>query len=128
MNQPTNSQSPSGKLSSETASAWVLRIGVASSVIVMLIGIGFSFAHGMISVQRMQSDGFEYRLNKICHGIASGSGKSIVEAGIYLLVLTPIMRVFTSMVLFAVVQRDWVYFIITFVVLLLTLAGLILLG
>jgi uncharacterized membrane protein len=128
MNQPTNSESPPGKLSIESASAWVLRIGVASSVIVMLIGIGFSFAHGTISVQRMESDGFEYRLNKICRGIASGSGKSIVEAGIYLLVLTPIMRVFTSMVLFAVVQRDWVYFFITFVVLLLTIAGLVWIG
>jgi uncharacterized membrane protein len=76
----------------------------------------------------MQSDGFEYRLGKIFHGITSGSGKSIVEAGIYLLVLTPITRVFTSMALFAVVQRDWVYFFITFVVLLLTIAGLALIG
>ena len=123
-----NPQSPSRQLSIEAASAWVLRIGVASAVTVMLIGIGFSFAHGRITVQRMQSDGFEYRLSKICQGIAAGSGKSIVEAGIYLLVLTPIMRVFTSMVLFAVVQRDWVYFLITFVVLLLTIAGLAWIG
>jgi len=123
-----NPQSPSRQLSIEAASAWVLRIGVASAVTVMLIGIGFSFAHGRITVQRMQSDGFEYRLGKICQGIAAGSGKSIVEAGIYLLVLTPIMRVFTSMVLFAVVQRDWVYFLITFVVLLLTIAGLAWIG
>ena len=94
----------------------------------MLIGIGFSFAHGTISVQRMQSDGFEYRLNKICQGIGSGSGKSIVEVGIYLLVVYPIMRVFTSMAFFAIVQRDWVYFFITFVVLLLTIAGLALIG
>lgn len=125
MNQSTNSKSPPGKLSIETASAWVLRIGVASSVIVMLIGIGFSFAHGTISVQRMESDGFDYHLGNIFHGIAAGSGKSIVETGIYLLLLTPIMRVFISMALFAVVQRDWVYFFITLVVLLLTITGLL---
>jgi hypothetical protein len=50
MNQPTNSESPHEKLSIEAASTWVLRICVASSVIVMLIGIGFSFAHSTISV------------------------------------------------------------------------------
>ncbi len=94
----------------------------------MLIGIGFSFMHGTISVQRMQSDVFEYRLSEIYRGIAAGRGKSIIEAGIYLLVLTPVMRVFASMVLFVLVERDRLYGLITLIVLLLTLAGLIWFG
>jgi uncharacterized membrane protein len=123
-----NPQSASSKLTIEGASAWVLRIGVASSVTVMLIGIGFSFAHGTISVQRMQSDGFEYRLSEIGRGIAAGRGKSIIEAGIYLLVLTPVMRVLASMILFVLVERDRIYSLITLIVLLLTLTGLLWLG
>jgi uncharacterized membrane protein len=128
IDRSTISQSSRDRLSIEVASAWVLRIGVASAVVVMLTGIAFSFAHGTTSIGRMQSDGFDYRLTEICPGIAGGRGKSIIESGIYLLVLTPVMRVFTSMILFAVVQRDWVYFVITFVVLLMTIAGLVWLG
>ena len=118
---------PSGKepIAIEDASAWVLRIGVILSALVMLTGILFSFAHGTVSVQRMKSDAFEYRPAVIWQGICHGSGKSIIEAGIYILLFTPIMRVLTSMVLFAFGQRDWVYALITMVVLILTLAGLL---
>lgn len=111
----------------EDASAWVLRAGVVLSGLTMLTGIFFSFFHGSVSVQRMQSDSFDYHPGVIWHGICGGSGKSIIEAGIYLLVFTPIMRVFTSTVLFAF-QRDWVYAVITLVVLMLTLAGLLWIG
>jgi uncharacterized membrane protein len=113
------------KLTIQDASAWVLRGGLALSIGVMLIGIAFSFAHGTISVQRMADDPFDYRPRMIWDGICAGRGKSIIEAGIYLLVLTPVMRVVTSMILFAAVERDRLYSIITFVVLILTLAGLL---
>ena len=107
------------------ASAWVLRVGVILSVAVMLTGIIFSFVHGTVSLHRMKTDGFEYHPAYIWHGICRGRGKSIIELGIYLLVLTPITRVFTSMLLFAAQERDWMYAAITLVVLLLTIAGLI---
>jgi uncharacterized membrane protein len=128
MEKSPDPESRAHGLSIENASAWVLRVGVAGSVLVMLTGLAFSFVHGTTSVQRMQSDGFDYRFTEICRGIATGRGKSIIEAGIYLLVLTPVMRVFTSMILFVLIERDWVYSLITFVVLLLTLAGLLWLG
>jgi uncharacterized membrane protein len=43
-------------------------------------------------------------------------GKSIIETGIYLLVLTPIMQVMTSMMLLIVKERDWLYAGITLMV------------
>jgi len=112
----------------EDASAWILRTGVICSAAVMLMGILFSFVHGRTSLDRMQSDPFEYRPGVIWQGIVHGRGKSIIEAGIYLLLLTPILRVATSVVLFALEERDWLYTIITLTVLLLTLAGLLWLG
>jgi uncharacterized membrane protein len=111
----------------QNASALVLRIGVFSSAIVMLIGIAFSFRHGTADVARMRSDGFDINLRHMCIGIIHGRGKSIIEAGILMLVLTPIMRVAASMILFAFAERDWLYAAITLGVLILTLTGLLLL-
>lgn len=109
-------------------SAWVLRAGVVSSVLVMLTGIIFSFVHGTVSLERMQTARFKYDPAAVLRGVIHGRGQSIIEAGIYLLVLTPVVRVLMSMILFILAERDWVYGAITLVVLALTLAGLIWLG
>jgi uncharacterized membrane protein len=109
-------------------SAWVLRAGVILSTLVMLTGIIFTFAHGTISVARIKNDGCDYRPSIIWHGILRGEGKRIIEAGIYLLLFTPIMRVFASSLLFAFEERDRLYTAITLVVLILTLAGLLWIG
>ena len=103
----------------------MLRIGVISASLVMLIGVAFTFAHGTESVHRMKTDGFDYRPNVIASGILHGQGKRIIEAGIYLLLLTPVMRVAASCILFATKERDRMYTLITLVVLALTLTGLI---
>ncbi len=66
--------------------------------------------------------------NVIWDGIRHGQGKRIIEAGVYLLLFTPIMRVFASSILFAFQERDRLYTAITLVVLLLTLAGLLWIG
>ena len=108
-----------------TVSAWVLRSGVICSGLVMLIGIVFTFAHGTISANRVKTDKFEYHPAVIWKGICHGHGKYIIEAGIYLLLFTPIMRVAASMIIFATAERDWLYAIFTLVVLILTLAGLL---
>lgn len=43
---------PDRDSSVESASAWVLRIGVCASVAVMLIGLVFSFIHGPPLLER----------------------------------------------------------------------------
>ena len=94
----------------------------------MLLGIAITFAHGRISVERIKTDTFDYRPTDIWDGILRGEGKRIIEAGIYLLLFTPIMRVFMSFLVFAFHDRDRIYTLITLIVLLLTLAGLIWIG
>jgi uncharacterized membrane protein len=122
------SPSPKKPLPIEDASSWILRGGLVVSLTVMLVGILFSFVHGTISVSRMAHDPFDYHPSHIWQGIEGGRGKSIIEAGIYLLLLTPIMRVAVSAVLFAFEERDWFYTAVTATVLLLVLAGLLWFG
>jgi uncharacterized membrane protein len=131
MTEPSNpqtGQTPHRGIAIEDASAWILRAGVISAVTVMTLGIAVSFLHGHASLERMSSDPFEYRPTRIWAGILKFQGKSIIEAGIYLLVLTPILRVAASFILFAVEEHDWLYSVITLTVLILTIAGLFWVG
>ncbi|MGA3065479.1 MAG: DUF1634 domain-containing protein [Tepidisphaeraceae bacterium] len=120
--------SPHRGIAIEDASAWILRGGLVLSVAVMITGLAFSYVHGHTSVAHMQSERFEYRPNVIWDGIRHGRGKSIIEAGIYLLLSTPILRVAVSAALFAFEQRDWFYTMVTAIVLVLVLAGLLWVG
>jgi uncharacterized membrane protein len=110
------------------ASAWVLRTGVVISALVMLAGSALTFYHGTISIQRITSDRFDYNPVIIWNGVAQLQGKRVIEAGIYLLLFTPIMRVLASCLLFAFHERDRLYTFITLIVLLLTLTGLLWIG
>jgi uncharacterized membrane protein len=130
--KPILTEKPRGlaRINIQDASSWILRVGVIASAVVMLIGILVTFSHGSqaISVERMTTDGFDFHPSHILAGIIAGRGKSIIEAGIYILVFTPIMRVFMSMLIFAIVEKDRLYAGITLMVLIMTLAGLLWLG
>lgn len=113
-------------LSIQNVSSWILRIGVIASVSVMLLGIFVSFLHNRVDVERMEHSRFEYQPSAIWTGLRAGSGKAIIEVGIYMLVLTPILRVAASVAFFTFEERDPLYAVITSIVLAMTLAGLLL--
>ncbi|HEX4125917.1 MAG TPA: DUF1634 domain-containing protein [Tepidisphaeraceae bacterium] len=125
MTEPDRSHPPAEQSTIQNVSAWVLRIGVILSVAVMLIGIVISFIHTPPTIDEIKTFRFDHHLAHIWHGIIVLRGRYIIEVGIYLLVLTPVMRVFMSMILFATVERDRLYTVVTLAVLLLTLAGLL---
>lgn len=116
-----------GGIAVQDAAAWVLRVGVIVSVATMLAGVVISFVHGGMSVDRMQHTRFDPGVTVLWHGLTTLRGVAVVQLGIYLLVLTPILRVCTSMVLFLFEEHDYLYALVTGLVLLLTLAGLLLL-
>lgn len=122
-----NSSPPSPDVAIQDVSSWVLRIGVVSSVAIMLIGTVVSFLRHSVSIQDMEGARFKSDFGVIWHGVLAGSGRSIIEVGILLLVLTPIMRVAASMFLFLFEEHDWFYTLVTFAVLTLTLVSLLLL-
>jgi uncharacterized membrane protein len=114
------------RITVETASSWVLRIGVLLSVVAMLTGVFISFSNGRLPLDRIEHARFEDP-GAVWQGILTVRGQAIIELGIYLLVLTPIMRVVAAMVIFAIVDRDWLYVVLTVVTLILTLTGLLVL-
>jgi uncharacterized membrane protein len=116
-----------GDLEIEDVSAWILRIGVVSSVAVMLLGLALSFTRAFPSVEQMQTIAFTGGFRPLLRGLRAGEGVAFMEMGILMLVLTPIMRVFSSMVIFATVERDWFYAFVTLVVLVMTLLSLLVL-
>ena len=109
----------------QDAAAWVLRVGVILSVAVMILGLTLSFIHAPPTVEQMRRVTFTSNPVVMYHGVMDGSGKSIIDLGLLLLVLTPITRVAVSVVLFAVVDHDWFYTWVTLAVLLLTLTSLL---
>jgi uncharacterized membrane protein len=113
------------KIAIQDASSWVLRIGVVSSVAIMILGMTLAFVEGNINVAFMEKDYFKGNIHVFIQGWAHLKPFPIMETGILLLVLTPIMRVFTAMVLFAVEEQDWLYTAVTFLVLMMTLSALI---
>ncbi|HVB38832.1 MAG TPA: DUF1634 domain-containing protein [Vicinamibacterales bacterium] len=123
----TSAFAPAGRLTIQDASAWILRIGVVTSVVVMLAGLTLSFVHHPVAVQQMQHAAFDGNLGHLWQGLRDLRGQAVIELGIYLLVFTPILRVVTSMVLFLVEEHDVLYTVVTFFVFVLTLTGLLLL-
>jgi uncharacterized membrane protein len=106
----------------------VLRIGVVSSMVVILAGTLLSFLHhrdyvtSPAELQRLTQPGaaVPQTLHDVEKGVAQLRGRSVVAAGLLLLILTPVIRVAASILAF-VIQRDRTYVLITSLVLLLLL-------
>jgi len=98
---------------------WVLRLGVFISMLVVFFG-------GVLYLYRHGSEIADYHVFKtmpsfvqtggIIEGIVHFRGRAIIQAGIILLVATPIVRVFCSAIGFAL-EKDYLYVGITILVL-----------
>lgn len=90
----------------------ILRIGVITSAIVVMIGIIMYFINGGGGY-----DGsFPRRFAAIFAGIAAGKPYAVIMLGIFLLILTPVLRVVVSIYAFYK-EHDKLYVIITTAVL-----------
>jgi uncharacterized membrane protein len=114
------------KIAIQDVASWVLRIGVVVSVTVMLAGLVLAFAKGGLTQAGMETRPFSSNYAAPARGMAGGDPFALIELGVLLLVLTPILRVFSAMVLFAAEERDRFYTAVTFLVLVMTLGSLIL--
>jgi uncharacterized membrane protein len=108
----------------QDVSGWVLRIGVILSVVVMLVGFLLSYFQNHPTVKFMEHATFKWSTHKLVIGVLHGSGESIIELGLLLLVLTPVTRVAVSVFLFTFVDKDRFYALVTLGVLALTLISL----
>jgi uncharacterized membrane protein len=99
---------------------WVLRIGViVSTAVVAFGGIVYLYRHGheiadhskfIVLPAFVQTHG-------IISGIINFRGRSIIQAGIILLIATPVLRVFFSAIGF-MIEKDYLYVGISLLVLL----------
>lgn len=105
----------------QDVASWVLRVGVLSSISVMLLGVALALFSGagvgpgplqdnmaVLGAQLLQLRPF-----------------AVMELGILLLVATPVMRVATSIIVFASFEHDRLYMYITMIVLALVLSSLL---
>jgi uncharacterized membrane protein len=100
---------------------WVLRLGVFISMTVVFFGgIIYLYRHGYSMADHHVFKGIPVFLQSaggIINGIITLRGQAIIQAGIILLIATPIVRVIFSAIGF-VVERDYLYIVITLLVLL----------
>ena len=99
---------------------WVLRLGVFASIaIVFFGGIIYLYRHGQTMEDYKAFNGLPVFLRSgdgVINGILTFRGRAIIQAGIILLIATPIVRVICSAVGF-VVEKDWLYTVIALIVL-----------
>jgi len=102
----------------------LLRVGVVTSLVVILAGLALSFLHhgdylhshhalkGITSTDRPSWQ----TVRELREGIRHGRGEAVIMIGLLLLIATPVMRVAVSVVVF-IVERDWKFVAITLFVL-----------
>jgi len=102
----------------------LLRAGVLASLLVVVLGTTVTFAHHPEYVRSHRdlsrltgpAADFPHSLPAVVRGIRHHQGRSLVVAGLLLLIATPVLRVAVSIVAFAV-QRDRVFVVVTSIVL-----------
>ncbi len=114
--------------------SYVLRVGVVIAAVIILIGLvlliirgpaggGQTSLHQIVNTEQHLT----VRPSVILHGVAAGDAVSIIQLGIFALILTPVTRVAMTVVLFAL-QREKIFTIVTLTVFLILLFGLTGLG
>ncbi|MDB5330547.1 MAG: hypothetical protein JWP03_1698 [Phycisphaerales bacterium] len=106
----------------------LLRVGVGASLTVILIGMALTFAHhpdylrSKEALERVTGphSAFPHTLRQVLTGLRQGEGRAVVVVGLLLLIATPVARVAVSIMAF-VYERDWVFVVITSIVLALLL-------
>ncbi|GGH21588.1 DUF1634 domain-containing protein [Mucilaginibacter phyllosphaerae] len=100
---------------------WVLRAGVFVSMLVVFTGgVIYLYRHGHVITNYHVFKGvpdFIHSPAGIINGILTLRGRAIIQAGIVLLIATPVVRVIFSAIGF-ILEKDYLYTFITFIVLL----------
>lgn len=105
---------------------WILRLGVMISMTIVFIGGCFYwYRHSGETANYSKFVGvpdFVHSPLGIMHGIINLRGRAIIQAGIVLLIATPVIRVLFSMIGF-LLERDWLYTGISLLVLCIIIAS-----
>lgn len=111
----------------------LLRAGILTSLVLVLTGVAVTlvrhpeFATSTEALNYLKTDHYKFptHLGDIFKGVLAGQGRAIVLLGVFVLFLTPVLRVTTSIIGY-VLEKDWAYTAITSVVLFLLCMSLVL--
>src|SRR5580693_1055942 len=107
---------------------WILRIGVILSMgIVVIGGVLFVYRHGQSVPDYHVFKRIPYFIHNtegIARGVFNLKGQAIIQAGIVLLIATPIIRVAFSAIGF-IIEKDYLYTFITLLVLLIIVISML---
>lgn len=105
----------------------LLQLGVLLATVVVIIGaVGLVAHHGRDVADFRRFHGAESPLRDvvaIARRAGHGESRAIVQLGLVLLIATPVARVALTLVAF-LIRRDWLYAVVTLVVLALLVFGL----
>ena len=116
----------------EIVISWVLRVGVVTSLAVVVAGLILVFVHhpdflssaGELPKLTQPGAIFPHTLSEVFQGVAHTRGEAVVAIGLLLLILTPVTRVAVSILAF-LYQRDRLYTFITLTVLIILLMSFV---
>jgi uncharacterized membrane protein len=98
----------------------LLRYGVLTSVVIVLIGaVFYLFQHGHEIPWYHEFKGEPKRIREVkmvWQTAWQGRGRSIIQLGLFVLIATPIARIIFSIIGY-ILERDYLYVIITLIVL-----------
>lgn len=107
---------------------WILRAGVTISMLIVFIGgVIFLYNHGHSIPDYHEFKKVPYFIHNmpgIINGVLNMKGQAIIQLGILLLIITPIMRVAFSVIGF-IIEKDYLYTVITIIVLLIILISML---
>jgi uncharacterized membrane protein len=107
---------------------WILRAGIVISMTVVLIGgLIYLYRHGNTIADYRTFNGipdFIKTPSGIINGVITFRGRAIIQAGIIMLIATPIIRVLFSAIGF-LFEKDYKYTFITLVVLLIIVSSML---
>lgn len=108
----------------------ILRSGVVASLVTIVAGIVVTFVHhpeylsshdDMLRLASVSAS-FPHSISDVFAGIAAGTGDGIMMLGVLILIATPIVRVFVSILTFFY-QRDYLFTLITMFVLMMLIVS-----
>lgn len=107
----------------------LLRLGVVTaSIIVFTGGLVYLYRHGHETIPHYQTFAGESAgyttIAEIFKGIALFKGRGIIQLGVIVLIATPILRIFFSLIGF-VLEKDKLYIIITSIVFLVIMISMV---
>lgn len=128
---------PEGQAAGHPMDIWIsyaLRFGVSVAALVILAGLVVFLALGPRTGESPTLHGYLHGQHPVSltpagifRAVGNGEPLAVIYVGLFLLILTPVLRVAMTVILF-LAQRDWIFVLVTATVLAVLIVGVIGIG